>query len=145
MRRILCAIDASERAPQVIGAAVDLAKRTGARLVLFRAVTIPPELPLDLYMGTQAKMTDLLFDVAKKDLSAFAAKVPADMLQTTHVDIGSPWDAICRAGQKFEVDLIMVGSHGYSGLDRVLGTTAAKVVNHADRCVLVVRGDSPFG
>ncbi|HVU00723.1 MAG TPA: universal stress protein [Polyangiaceae bacterium] len=32
-----------------------------------------------------------------------------------------------------------MGSHGYGTLDRVLGTTAAKVVNHAARSVLVVR------
>jgi nucleotide-binding universal stress UspA family protein len=37
------------------------------------------------------------------------------------------------------VDLIVIGSHGYDALDRLLGTTAAKVVNHADRSVLVVR------
>ena len=36
-------------------------------------------------------------------------------------------------------DLIVVGSHGYSGIDHLLGTTAARVVNHADRSVLVVR------
>ena len=36
-------------------------------------------------------------------------------------------------------DLIVIGSHGYGAIDRVLGTTAAKVVNHADRTVLVVR------
>jgi nucleotide-binding universal stress UspA family protein len=34
---------------------------------------------------------------------------------------------------------VVLGSHGYSGFDRILGTTAAKVVNHCDRSVLVVR------
>jgi len=33
----------------------------------------------------------------------------------------------------------VIGSHGYGGLDRLLGTTAARVVNHADRNVLIVR------
>ena len=37
-----------------------------------------------------------------------------------------------------DVDLIVVGSHRYHGLDRVLGTVATKVVNHADRSVFVV-------
>ena len=36
-------------------------------------------------------------------------------------------------------DLIVIGSHGYSGIDRLIGTTAAKVVNHAKQSVLVVR------
>jgi universal stress protein F len=34
---------------------------------------------------------------------------------------------------------VVIGSHGYGGLDRVLGTTAAKIVNHASCSVLVVR------
>jgi nucleotide-binding universal stress UspA family protein len=41
--------------------------------------------------------------------------------------------------RELSVDLIAIGSHGYSPVDHVLGTTAAKVVNHADRSVLVVR------
>ena len=36
-------------------------------------------------------------------------------------------------------DCIVIGSHGYSGFDRILGTNAAKVVNHAECSVLVVR------
>jgi len=144
MKRILCAVDASPQSTKVINAAVDLANRTGAKLVLFRAVGIPPELPLALYLGSEASMTELLVEQAQKDLTALASRIPSAVLQTTAVDIGVPWDAICRAGKKFEADLILVGSHGYGGLDRLLGTTAAKVVNHADRCVLVVRGESPF-
>ena len=38
-----------------------------------------------------------------------------------------------------DVDLIVLGSHGFDVLDRIVGTIAAKVVNHADRAVLVVR------
>jgi nucleotide-binding universal stress UspA family protein len=44
-----------------------------------------------------------------------------------------------RPARAIGADLIVIGSHGYGGLDRVLGTTAARVVNHADRSVLVVR------
>ena len=35
--------------------------------------------------------------------------------------------------------MIVIGSHGYGGLDRILGTTAARVVNHALCSVFVVR------
>ena len=49
------------------------------------------------------------------------------------------WDGICHAARELDVDLIVIGSHGYGAIDRVIGTTAAKVVNHADRNVLVVR------
>jgi hypothetical protein len=48
-------------------------------------------------------------------------------------------DGIGRAAKELDVDLIAIGSHGYPSIDRLLGTVAAKVVNHADRNVLVVR------
>lgn len=144
MKRILCAVDASPRAAKLVTAAIDLANRTGAKLILFRGVGLPPEIPYDLYMGGAASVTELLVAQAQSDLTTIAARIPPNILETTAVDIGVPWEAICRAATKFEAELIVVGSHGYSGLDHLLGTTAAKVVNHADRCVLVVRGDSPF-
>ena len=53
--------------------------------------------------------------------------------------VGVPWDTICTVAKEDNVDLIVIGSHGYDILDRIVGTTAAKVVNHADRSVLVVR------
>jgi nucleotide-binding universal stress UspA family protein len=65
--------------------------------------------------------------------------VPADLLAGVRVSLGSPWEALCKAPREENVDLIVIGSHGYSGLDHVLETTAAKIVNHADRPVLVFR------
>jgi nucleotide-binding universal stress UspA family protein len=53
--------------------------------------------------------------------------------------VGAPWEAICKAAEGLEADMVVVGSHGYSGIDRVIGTTAAKVVNHCPCSVLVVR------
>jgi universal stress protein F len=53
--------------------------------------------------------------------------------------VGVPWQAVCSAAVDEHVDLIVIGSHGYGGVDHLLGTTAAKIVNHADRPVLVWR------
>jgi nucleotide-binding universal stress UspA family protein len=76
---------------------------------------------------------------AQSALAELAKDVPADVYAGVRVSIGIPWPSIERAADEEDVDMIVVGSHGYHGLDRVLGTTAAKVVNHADRSVLVVR------
>jgi nucleotide-binding universal stress UspA family protein len=56
---------------------------------------------------------------------------------------GDPWRRILDVAQELDVDLIIAGSHRYRGLDRVLGTTAAKLVNHADRNVLIVHERRP--
>jgi nucleotide-binding universal stress UspA family protein len=53
------------------------------------------------------------------------------------------WRAILEAGDRLSADLIVIGSHGYGGWDRVLGTTAANVVNRSERSVLVVHDRPP--
>jgi len=139
MKRILVCLDGSQRAPYVLDAAVALARRTGAKVQLLRAVSLPPELPPAMYLISPNDVPSVLLEDAKRGLAELSRDVPADIIEGIFTQIGSPWDAICSAARAHDADLIVIGSHGYGGLDRVLGTTAAKVVNHADRSVLVVR------
>lgn len=139
MKRILAAVDASPRANHVLESATDLARRTGAKVALFRSVGLPPEIHSQFVTLGSASLLDQLLDKAREDLVAASKDVAPELLDGCFVRIGTPWDAICTEAKELDADLIVVGSHGYSGLDRVLGTTAAKVVNHADRPVLVVR------
>lgn len=139
MERILVALDRSSRAPAVLETAIDLARRTGARLSLLRAVTLPPELPMNLWPVSGERVATDFLEASKKELAELAAKVPLAMLENSTVQLGVAWDTICAAAREEDVDLIVIGSHGHGLLDRILGTTAAKVVNHADRSVMVVR------
>jgi nucleotide-binding universal stress UspA family protein len=139
MKRILTCLDGSQRAPYVLSTAVSLARGTGAKVLLFRAVSIPSELPPRLYSVSPNDLPDILLESAKSELTELARDVPQDLIDGIEVHVGSPWDAICTAAQAHDADLVVIGSHGYGALDRILGTTAAKVVNHIDRSVLVVR------
>ena len=139
MKKILVGVDGSAREGAVVEAAVGLARRTGAKLVLFRAIGIPTELPADAYSIPPSEVQALLERRAREAAQALAAKLPSDLVAGVRVHVGSPWQQIDKAAREEDVDLIVIGSHGYDTFDRVLGTTAAKVVNHADRSVLVVR------
>ena len=139
MKRILVALDASPRAPAVLAAAAHLAELTNAPLVVYRAVGIPPDLPLDLLRLTDRSVEEILMNNARTDLERLAKTVPNVRVEKVTAAFATPWDGICRAAREHDAELIVIGSHGYGGLDRVLGTTAAKVVNHTDRNVLVVR------
>jgi len=141
VKRILVALDSSPRAPLVLAAADRLAALTGASMVVFRAVMVPPDMPRDLLAVTDLRLEDLLMSNARTDLERLTRDIPAQRLEKIVTAFATPWDGICRAGREQEADLIIIGSHGYGGLDRVLGTTAGKVVNHADRNVLVVRAE----
>lgn len=138
MKRILVCLDASPRAPHVLATATDLARKMGAKIRLFRAVGLPPELPAR-YFTSPNDLAAMLIEDAKKELTQLSLDVPPDILDGIYTHLGSPWDAICRAAREHDADLVVIGSHGYGALDRVLGTTAAKVVNHADRSVMIVR------
>jgi nucleotide-binding universal stress UspA family protein len=143
MDRILVGLDASERAPLVLEAAVDLSRRTGGKLILFRAVGVPHEIPVEAYTMTPTSLAELLEREAQKYLDGVAAGLPEEMLAESVVHVGTPWQGICAAADKHRADMIVIGSHGYSGLDRLIGTTAGKVVNHAHQSVLVVRRTAP--
>lgn len=139
MNIVLVALDASQRSPKVLEAAVDLAKRTGAKLHLLRAVGLPPEIPMSPFGVSPDGFLQVLVDEAKSQLEHATAAVPAELVLSRETRIGTPWVAICEAAKEKKADLIIVGSHGYQGIDRLLGTTAAKVVNHAECSVLVAR------
>lgn len=139
MKSILVALDASPRASDVLAAAIDLAQRMQAKLLLLRSAGLPPELPANVWALPPAQVSEMVLASAKRDIEAIASKIPPDLLEGAYAQVGVAWDAICAFARERDVDLIVIGSHGYGLIDRLLGTTAAKVVNHADRSVLVVR------
>lgn len=143
MDRILVGLDASPRAAGVLQKAVELARRGSGKVLLFRAVGIPVGIPHEAYSMSPASLADLLESEAKRYLEQAATKVPPDLLLGTVIGVGTPWQAICTAADHNNVDMIVIGSHGYSGIDRLIGTTAAKVVNHATQSVLVLRERAP--
>jgi nucleotide-binding universal stress UspA family protein len=137
MNLILAAVDSSPRAGQVVAVASAMARRFGAKLVLFRAVGLPHDLPVEAYAVDPDEMVGVLEERARRELAQLAET--ADAPCQTRIAIGVAWEAICREARELGAGMIVIGSHGYGGLERLLGTTAARVVNHADRAVLVVR------
>jgi nucleotide-binding universal stress UspA family protein len=139
MKRIVVGLDGSPRQEGVLAAAVDLARRQEARLLLVRAVSIPVDVPTAVYSVEPDAVAPLLVENAKKELERLKAVVPPAQLEGIRVIIGTPWRTLCDVAREVEASVLVIGSHGYGGLDRLLGTTAARVVNHAACSVLVVR------
>jgi nucleotide-binding universal stress UspA family protein len=138
MKRILVGLDASPRAPEVVETASRLARALGGHVVLYRAVGIPTDIPREAYALAPEGVTQLLVSQAKAYLDECLPML-SGLSVSTRVDVGTSWRSICAAAHEEGADLIVIGSHGFGGLDRVMGTTAAKVVNHAECSVLVVR------
>ena len=140
MKRIFVALDSSERSKQVLNAAARLAELTDSKLILYRAIYVSPDSVNEARLATnEVVVEDALRRNAHAGLDSLAATLRAGLVEELVVEVATPWDGICRDARTRDADLIVIGSHGFGGIDHLLGTTAAKVVNHADRNVLVVR------
>jgi nucleotide-binding universal stress UspA family protein len=79
---------------------------------------------------------------ANEQLSLITQQMIAKGLKAQPVlRVGNPDEEIVRVAKELEADLIVIGSHGYRGIGRLLlGSTAERVVQYASCAVLVVKG-----
>jgi nucleotide-binding universal stress UspA family protein len=76
---------------------------------------------------------------ANHDLAELAARAKSAGVDAS-IDVvvsSEPWRAIIDAAAARDVDAIVIGSHGFHAIDRLLGTNAARVADRA-RCLVVV-------
>lgn len=141
VNKIVVGIDGSPRQTEVVAAGGELGVRFGAQLVLVRVVGVPPEIPAEAWQCPSTDLKTYLEHKARLELDAAAQQLPVALRRTARLEtlFATPWQGLCTAAEGCGADLIVIGSHGYGVLDRVLGTTAARVVNHASCSVFVVR------
>ncbi len=133
-RTILVGLDGSAREEHVLREAAALAG--DAVLNVCRAVTVPVGLPDAVWSMSMSQLDIALVAEAEKSLAARLTGFPSSV---AHVRLGQPADVICDLAKELGADLVVIGAHGYGVLERLLGTTASKVVHRAPCSVLVVR------
>lgn len=137
--KILVGVDGSSREPKVLEEAIAIAKDRGAKLWLARAMTVPLSVPTTLWTLQGDDLYRFLEEHGNRELEHTQESVPADLRGGFVTKLGQPADILVTLAKDIGVDLIVIGSHGYGGVDRLIGTTAAKVVNRAECSVMVVR------
>lgn len=137
-RSILVALDGSPREAIVFQAAIDVAKEFGAALHVCRAVTLPVGVPAAVWAVPMAELDTVLVAEANRAIARRVADTPLP-IAGTHVRIGQPADVVLDVAEAVNADLIVIGAHGYHVLERVIGTTASKIVHRAKCSVLVAR------
>ena len=139
-RRILVPTDFSELSFKAVETAVALAQRFDAEVELVHVLE-PPPFPEFGYAHIPIKEGGLR-DAAEAQFEKLRERVPAlkELLKYTPVRTGNAPYEIVQAGRQLNADLIVIGTHGRTGLKRIaLGSTAEKVVRHAHCPVLVLR------
>jgi len=138
--RILVPIDFSEACRPALAEAAGLAKVRGAPLTLLHVHQIETIAFLDFtYVEPPEKLADLC-DAAEKQLASWRAElVPEGVEAEVKVVTGSPVSEIINLSG--EHDLIVMATHGRTGLDHFLmGSVAERVVQAARCSVLIVKG-----
>jgi universal stress protein A len=141
-QRILVAVDFSEESRSALACAAEMAARFGASLTLVHVVEPhfgPPETDAPALADENSDAAE--YAEAKLELSALGEQMlgPCRVVETV-VRAGLAFFEITEAAKALGADLIVVGTHGYTGLKRaLLGSTAEKVVRHAPCPVLVAR------
>lgn len=145
LRNILVPIDFSKMSVQAIETAKDLAQRFGATIHL--AHVHHWQYPAD-FMGPVISSGFLPESFEKhrnkqlaEELNTIASKAGLSPRDQTHLRTGAfAFHEICKLAQEIPADLIVMPTHGYTGLKHVfLGSTAERVVQHAPCPVFVGR------
>ena len=143
-KHILLATDGSAASEHAARMAVDLARAHGARLTVLYVVDPYPYLGIGEAnpLGFQAYMSAALQHAAEahNKVAALCEQAPAVPCQPRLAEDVAAAAGIVQTAKQVEADLIVVGSHGRTGLGRVfMGSVAGKVVAHSTVPVLVVR------
>lgn len=145
-KRICCPVDFSDASRAAMEVAADLARRFGAELVLFHAYPVPGYTFPDGSVVASPKMLQDLADGAERHLEAWrrdAEATGAGRVQAEKV-AGEPAAEIVSFAREQGVDLLVLGTHGRTGLEHALmGSIAERVVRRAHCPVLTVRPPRP--
>ncbi len=137
---ILVAIDGSKKSEAALDAAIGEAKLHGAALHVVYVIEtgLFTSLPMD---NTWEVIYGLLEKQGKDADLAASRKAQTEGLQvTTHLKEGHAGNEIIKLARELGVELIVMGSHGKSNLDRILlGSVTSFVVSHSPVSTMVVR------
>ncbi|SFB98347.1 Nucleotide-binding universal stress protein, UspA family [Marinospirillum celere] len=142
-KTLLFATDFSEGASSAVDQALSLAQLTGARLHLYHVITELADkrrrfIPADVIDTFITEITRH----AQEDMQAFHDRhfAKASFPVTTEVEVGTGYEDILAEADKIKADLIILGTHGRTGIEKVLvGSTAERVVRNSKVPVLTVR------
>jgi len=141
IKRILFPTDFSETTVHTAAFAADLAEKYGAKIYILHIIY---DITRDsgIY-GSRMNLDSLYLEVRKgadEEMDRIASTFPDNLEVQRVIRIGSPYSDILSFADEEAIDLIVIGSHGKKGLDRVLfGSTAQKVIRRAKCPVLTVR------
>lgn len=137
---VLAPIDFSDTSREALGFAVELARAFDAALTLLHVWQIPAAVALEA-PTLAADVVTPIEEAAAAQLEEELARVVRDVPRATGVlRSGAAWERIVDVAEEKKADLVVLGTHGRTGVRRaLLGSVAEKVVRTCPVPVLTVR------
>jgi nucleotide-binding universal stress UspA family protein len=144
-KKILLALDGSEFSERAIGPALEIATKFGAEIVLLRVITIEEETPISV--GLSLRQQEIRPDYTRRyreEAEGYLRGVKAKWLGSgvearIQAALGEPAEVIVATAKAERVDLIVMSTHGRSGLTRLLyGSVAEAVLRGANMPMLLI-------
>ncbi len=139
VKSILVPTDFSTPSRQALQFAAQFAEQFNARII---ALYVVEPLPMPDFSPQPFVMEqDALLAKMKQKLNRFVqGSIPPERLEKSLILTGKAYSEICEAALLLKIDLIVMGTHGHTGLKHaLLGSTAERVVRYAPCPVLTVR------
>lgn len=149
LRSILCPVDFSAGSNRAVAYAEFLAERFDARVTLLHVWTSPVSLYPELAVwadNAEVTLAQAIEEHAQKEMQALVGSLSEKFRArvTNELVYGDPLTTIVERAQAGGFDLIVLGTHGRTGLMHLLlGSVAERVVQRATCPVLTIRERSP--
>ena len=149
--RILLAVDDSECSTAAVKAVIDQFRPTHTQITVLHADDWPEGMSPSMAFaeGTAAARSILGLHKLRRSNAAALLESIAEQLRragfaaAASLRDGDPRHTIVQCAREWRADLIVLGSHGKTGLDRMLGSVSDSVAKHAPCSVEIVRAGSP--
>ena len=141
IKKILCAVDFSDHSPEVAEYASLMAKSSGAQvMVLYVAPSLSQYVGFHVPPSSIESFVGEIVTGAEDTMNEFVKDNFKDITVSGKVVAGYPAEEILAIAGAEGCDMIVMGTHGRKGIDRILfGSVAEKVVKSSKVPVLTVR------
>jgi nucleotide-binding universal stress UspA family protein len=145
MKRILVPTDFSQHAEDALRVAAQIAKKNSSEIILLHMLELPQQSNDAILGGTSIPETMLFMKKANETLDKVASKDYLEGIPVTEiVKMDKPIHGITQISKDYDIDLIIMGSHGSSGVEELLiGSNTEKVVRNSEIPVLVIKKNIP--
>jgi nucleotide-binding universal stress UspA family protein len=139
LKTILLALDSSELSQRVIQSLDELQIQPATKIILSHVIP-SPEPDIETAVDRPHTPEELLYRHIEKQLQSYQADLPCE--SELEIVTGDPAVEIVRLAHIHQANLIVIGSRGLTGLQRILeGSVSSQVVADAPCSVLVIKSD----